>query len=115
VAEQCGGHLGIENRRGHRARGLVHDFDVLARGMHDPFVFEQGFPECRLALVRQRVDAVNRVARRDLHEAQLRVVGALTHEFGVDADAALILECVRERIGMIDILEVGHGVGNRDF
>ena len=48
-------------------------------------------------LERERVDAHRAAARGELQQAELRPVGALAHELGVETDGALVFEVAEQR------------------
>ena len=83
-AEQPGRDLRVEDGGGHATGGLEYDFDVLAAGMQNPWCAQQHVPERVHASIAQRVDAVDVLARGNLHEAKLGEVGLLAHELRVD-------------------------------
>ncbi len=87
-----GGDLGVEDRRRHLAVEVVEDFEVLARGVehlqHLGIVHQ---PEQRIERDArgQRVDGGGVIRPRHLHQAKLRPIGLVAHEFGVDRDIGL--------------------------
>ena len=93
-AEQCGGDLRVEHRRRHGPARLQQHLEVLPRGVQDLELAAVGKhceqrPEIE---ARQRVDEIAVGIARDLHQAQLRAVGALAHEFGVHREARCALQ-----------------------
>ena len=118
--EQAPGELRIADLRGesrergrdlrikhgaHQPDGRQQNLEILPRGMHhlhDPKRRERAGDRAELG-DRDRVDAYGVVARRHLYQAQLRAIGALAEEFGVETDARV----PREAGG-----EIGDGVGS---
>ena len=89
-AGESGGDLGVKHRP-HQARERQQHLEVLAGGMHDldDAGGGQHARQRRQIGERERIDAHGVVRRRQLHEAQLRAIGALAQELGVQADARL--------------------------
>ena len=84
-----GGDLGVEQRAGHVAEAEDEDLDVLAGGvehLHHRRVGEQVAERGEVDVGGQGVDHRDLVVAGELHDAELRPVGALAHEFGVDGD-----------------------------
>src|SRR5690606_13857455 len=85
-AEQARGDLRIDEPRRQAPRSLPDDLEILARAVNEP---GRGRAEER-AVKRlevegcQAVDGCDRVRGRELHEAELRVIGLLADELRVD-------------------------------
>ena len=91
-ARDHGGDLGVEQRPRHVAEAQDEDLDVLPRGMehlHHRLVGEQVPERGEIDVRRLRVDHRDLVVAGELHDAELRPVGALAHEFGIDGDEFL--------------------------
>ena len=110
-AGECGGDLGVEQRRRHDPAGALERNQVFAGAVHDlehARIGEQ-WRQRGAHAGHQRVDqqdihpSGSRVAHRQLHQRQLRPVGAFADEFGIDADAGGALSEAGLQVG---------GVGN---
>ena len=107
VAEAAdhGRDLGVEQRRRHRAGQVEEDLDVLARGVED--LEELGSAISAKSGARSMPGASGSIAAAssgpgDLHQAELRPVGLVAHELGVDGDevgVGLALAEGGERVG----------------
>ena len=100
-AAHHGGDLGVEDRRRHLAVEVVEDLEVLARGVED--LEHLGVVHQRGAAERGRCPGPAGRWRRprrgpaDLHQAELRPIGLVAHEFGVDRDVAARLRASGRR------------------
>ena len=94
-----GGDLGVEQRPRHVAEAEDEDLDVLPRGvehLHHRLVGEQFAERGEVDVRRLRIDHRDLVFAGKLHDAELRPVGALAHEFGIDGDELFRREPVAE-------------------
>src|SRR5690606_22423756 len=83
---QGGRDLRIDQPRRERVRILADDLEVLTAAVQHPGRArprERG-EERREIEARQTVDARRHAVRRDLHEAELRIVGSLANELGIE-------------------------------
>jgi hypothetical protein len=75
---------------------VVDDLHILSPGVEDLehiLVGGQQVEQRRqVEAGRQRVDRGRLLVIADLHEAQQRVIGVLTHELGIDADDVMLLQ-----------------------
>ena len=81
--------LGVEQRRRHLAGEMEEDFDVLARGVEDLGdigIRHQLEQRRQIDARRQRIDGHGFLGPGDLHQAELRPIGLVAHELGVDGD-----------------------------
>ena len=95
-----GGDLGVEQRRGHGAEALQEDLDVLPRGvehLHHRGVGEQRAERGEVEPFGLRVRSRHLGVAGQLHDAELRPIGALAHELGIDGDEFLAARAVRRR------------------
>ncbi len=98
AAGKRGRDLRVEHGRA-RAEDRPQHFEILTRGVQDL----RSAASCRSAasdVERQpaeRIDAQASCRRCQLQQAQLRAIGALAHEFGVERDARARRRGVRER------------------
>ena len=60
--------------------------------MDDPLACRERAPEGGLVVVQQRIDTDEPIARSHLDEAQLRIVGALAHELGIESNDVMGFE-----------------------
>ena len=58
--------------------------------------------------VRQRVDRGVAARAGDLHQAQLREVGAIAHELGIERDEGLLRQLVAEFRQFLSLGQQGH-------
>jgi hypothetical protein len=96
ISADHGRHLGVEDRRRHLAGADEEDLEILAGGVEDLqdfLVRQQVVDRLQVEPVCQHVDAGRRprvgvvaVGRRELDQAELRPVGLVADEFGIDAD-----------------------------
>ena len=94
-----GGDLGVEQRARHVAEAEHENLDVLAGGvedLHHRLVGEEVPQRGEVDVGGLGVDHRNLLGTGELHHAELRPVGALTHELGVDGDELLRGEAVAE-------------------
>ncbi len=95
------GDLGVEHRGRDGAEPQHEDLDILPPRMdhlHDVPVGEQPAERGEVEVRRLGVDHRDVVGAGELHDAQLRPVGALAHELGVDAHEPLVGEAPAQRI-----------------
>ena len=85
--------LGVEHRRRDQGGEIVEDFHILSRRVEhlDHVLVRHQFEQRRkIDAVGERIDdrgvLVSVAGLRDLDQAELRPVGALAHELGVDGD-----------------------------
>ncbi len=115
--QQRRGDLRVEQGAGHRAARLQQHLEVLSRGMQDlqfRAVLQQ-FVQRREVQADERVDQVAVGFRGDLHEAELRVVGALAHELGVEREPVRTPQPEQgglEFTGVLDQPRFAHRVGH---
>ena len=85
-ARRHAGDLGVEQRRGNDAQ-IVEDLHILTSGVEDlldPLIAEDIEERPKIDLRRQRIDHRLVSHRGGLDQTELRPVGGLTHEFGVN-------------------------------
>ena len=89
-AERHRRNLGIEQRVGGAAGQVMDDLDILPAGMHhlQHVLVGDHQVEQRLEIDarRQRINRGSFLPVRDLHKAELRPIGVLAHEFGINRD-----------------------------
>ena len=89
-AAQGGGDLGVEYGARHRPAAGLERLQVFAAGVHD--LEDAGILQQRLEQRRHRgfggIDQGDVAVDDDLHQGQLREIGALADEFGVHPDEA---------------------------
>ena len=80
--------LGVEDRNRHGASAKLQHLEVLACGVKDLQFRPIGQQRVQRVEVEpgERIDQETVAVGRDLHEAQLRVIRPLTHEFRVDGE-----------------------------
>lgn len=91
-AADHGRDLGVEQRRRQDAAEHPDDLQVLPRGMEDldhVLVAHQRHEGGEVEAVGQRVDHHGLVGRGHLDQAELRVIGRLAQELGVDGDEGM--------------------------
>ena len=96
-ARDHGGDLGVEQRPRHVAETQDEDFDVLPCGvehLHHRLIAEQVPEWGEIDFRRLCIDHRNLAVAGKLHDAELRPVGALAHEFGIDGHEFLRGEAV---------------------
>ncbi len=116
-AEQRRGDLRVEQRSGHRAARVEQDLDVLARRVQDfqSRTVEQQLVQRRQVEAGQRVDQPAVGFGGNLHEAELRVVGALPHELGVEREALRTVQPEQGRLEcgrLVDQSCIAHRTGD---
>jgi len=98
------GDLGVEHRARDIAKAQHEDLDVLAGGVEHLGHFrvgKQGAEGGQVDAICLGVDHRDLVFAGDLHQAQLRPVGAFTHELGVDGDERFGVHALAERLQRI--------------
>src|SRR5690606_29250039 len=86
MTDERGGDLGVDQPYGEHVRVLADDLEVLTAAVQHPRRAgprERG-EERRKIEVREAVDAGRHAVRRDLHEAELRVIGSLSNELRIE-------------------------------
>ena len=105
-------HLRIEHRlRQHAAHQPVEDLQILAGGMkHLQNLRCLHHPEQRREIHAggQRINRHRLIATRNLHETELRPVGALAHEFGIDRDRVSGQEPLAKGLKFRELCDQGH-------
>ena len=95
-----GGDLGVEQRARHVAEAQHENLDVLARGvehLRPPRGSASSAPSGARSMPGASASTTATSSRAaELHHAQLRPVGALAHELGVDGDEGLGAQAVAE-------------------
>ncbi len=110
IAQNHGCDLGIDDGAGDDAGLVPADFNVLAGGMENLdhfFVRHQGEEGGEVHALGQRIDDERFVRACHLRDAELRIVGALAQEFGVDRHEWMLRHAsagVREILGRHDRL-----------
>ena len=92
-AAHHGGDLRIEHGTGHEPGLGEDDLDVLARGVEDlgdALVRHQCPERGKVEPRRHGVENEGVIGRGELHEAELRPKGLLTHELGIDGDVVAV-------------------------
>ena len=84
VAHEAGGELRVEQHSGHGSAAAAQHLEVLLRGVEHPDAVAVEELRERPDVDRERIDQRDEVGHSQLHERDLRVVGALTVEFGVE-------------------------------
>jgi len=88
-AERHGGDLRVEHGRRCAADEIVENFQILPAGvdqLQQSLVIQHGEEGRQIHPRCQRVDRGRLLVAGKLQQAQLRIVGVLAHELGVDGD-----------------------------
>ncbi len=113
-AEQCSRHLRVEHRARHSAARVQQRLEVLAGRVQDLGSRPVGEHRVQRPEVeaRQWIHQVAIGVARHLHQAQLRRVGALAHELGVEREARRALQA-EHRGGECVVRRDQRGVAHR--
>ena len=86
ITRERGGHLRVDEARRHSPRALEDHLEILPSAVQHPCEARVEQPRVERLEVElgEAVDAGYLLAGADLDEAQLRVVGLLAHELGID-------------------------------
>ncbi len=117
VADETGGNLNIEQISGTAADGIEGEAEFFAAGMDDGVVIGLGedFPKTIERAGSEGVDDAEARGGADLHEAELRAVGVLGNEFGIETDGGRLGQFVAQLRKLLGVSNVGirHAVVRR--
>ena len=108
ITRDHGGDLRIEAGRGDAAVEIPKDFEILPAGMehfYNRWIAHQREKRRKVDARRERINQNVFLLARDLDQAELRIIGGLAQEFGVDGDIRMAGEaaaCGRKRVGVGD-------------
>ena len=95
IAEHHGRDLGVEDRVRHDPGLVPDDFDILTGGVENLqhlLVGHQCEERLEVDALGQRIDHDRFLRARHLHDAEQRIIGRLTQEFGIDGDDRVLGE-----------------------